>query len=81
MLSTSSAPTTDRTNPEGSSPPEVSGPDARTRASTKAAVTRRLHKDAHRAERLADIREQIESGELVVRQMTTAQMEEARRSL
>lgn len=43
--------------------------DARSRAAAKGAATVRRHKDERRADLLAQMREQIATGNLVVRQM------------
>lgn len=69
MPSESSTATAARASVTSSSAFELLQGDARSRASAKGATTLRRHKKEHRAERLAQIRDQIADGTLVIRQM------------
>ena len=66
MPSKSSILDRDRANPSRPNAPGVLGGDERTRAAKKAVGTRRRHREARRADRLAEIRVQIANGTLVV---------------
>ena len=76
MPSKSSTPNPDRAGLPGSNAPGLQGEDER-RAAKKAVGTLRRHREARRADRLAEIRVEIANGTLVVRQMTAAEHEAA----
>ena len=77
MPSKSSILDRDGANPSRPNAPGLLGGDERTRAAKKAVGTRLRHREARRADRLAEIRVQIANGTLVVRYMTAAEREAA----